>query len=136
MGRSMNTSAASAPGLKIQALEKFDGWRSWKLSGQMPIADRAFLALRQDHPVPRTHSSIDKIRAELAWVTEPVNPNVCRCRRLRCCESEHHAVAKCPRAPTRTFWSFRREYYCEICIGHQFVGSNMRGYRRHDRFTV
>jgi hypothetical protein len=60
MGRSMNTSAASAPGLKIQALEKFDGWRSWKLSGQMPIADRAFLALRQDHPVPRTYSSMTR----------------------------------------------------------------------------
>src|SRR5215475_6401174 len=33
--------------------------------------------------MPRTYSSIDKIRAELAWGTDP---NKCGCRNLRCCE--------------------------------------------------
>jgi hypothetical protein len=34
----------------------------------------------------RTSSSIDKIRAELAWVTETPDPNKCGCRNLPCCE--------------------------------------------------
>src|SRR5690242_15613256 len=69
--------------------------------------------------MPRTYSSIDKIRAEFAWINEPVDPNVCGCRHLRCCESEGHAIAKCPRTPTRAFWSFRREHYCEVCIEYK-----------------
>src|SRR5262249_14040060 len=78
--------------------------------------------------MPRTYSPIEKIRAELAWVNEPVDPNVCGCRHARCCERESHAIAKCPRSPTRTFWSFRREYYCDICIEYQFGGSKHHGY--------
>jgi hypothetical protein len=30
--------------------------------------------------MPRTYSSIDKIRAELAWVSETPDPNKCGCR--------------------------------------------------------
>jgi hypothetical protein len=44
--------------------------------------------------MPRTYSSIDKIRAELAWVNEPVDPNVCGCRHLLCCEQTSHAQNK------------------------------------------
>jgi len=36
--------------------------------------------------MPRTYSSIEKIRTELAWVNEPPDPNKCGCRNLRCCE--------------------------------------------------
>jgi hypothetical protein len=36
--------------------------------------------------MPRTYSSIDKIRAELAWVNETPDPNKCDCRNVRCCE--------------------------------------------------
>jgi len=50
--------------------------------------------------MPRTHSNIDEIRAEFAWVNEPANPNVCGCRHLLCCEQTSHAVGKCPRKPT------------------------------------
>jgi hypothetical protein len=32
----------------------------------------------------RTFSSIDKIRAELAWITETPDPNKCGCRNVRC----------------------------------------------------
>jgi len=34
----------------------------------------------------RTHTNIDKIRAELAWVNETPDPNKCGCRNVRCCE--------------------------------------------------
>jgi hypothetical protein len=78
--------------------------------------------------MPRSKPSIDQIRRELTWVTEPVDPNVCGCRHVLCCEMEGHAVAKCPRQPTRTFWSFRMEYYCDVCIEYCFGGSKMRGY--------
>ena len=33
--------------------------------------------------MPRTYSSIDKIRAELGWVNETADPNKCGCRSLR-----------------------------------------------------
>jgi hypothetical protein len=35
--------------------------------------------------MPRT-CNIDKIRAELAWVSETPDANKCGCRNLRCCE--------------------------------------------------
>jgi hypothetical protein len=34
--------------------------------------------------MPRTHANIAKIRAELAWVNEPVDPSVCGCRHVLC----------------------------------------------------
>jgi len=40
--------------------------------------------------MPRTYSSIEKIRAELAWVNEPPDPNKCSCRNVRCCEETGH----------------------------------------------
>jgi hypothetical protein len=40
--------------------------------------------------MPRANSSIEKIRAELAWVTETPDPNKCGCRNLRCCEETGH----------------------------------------------
>jgi hypothetical protein len=33
--------------------------------------------------MPRTYSSIEKIRAELAWVNETPDPNKCGCRNAR-----------------------------------------------------
>jgi hypothetical protein len=60
--------------------------------------------------MPRFQVSVEKIRAELAWVIEPVDPNVCGCRHLPCCEQTGHAVGKCHRNPTEKTWSFRQEY--------------------------
>src|SRR5262245_34446549 len=45
--------------------------------------------------MPRTYSSIDKICAELAWVTETPDPNKCGCRNLRCCEETRHKPGAC-----------------------------------------
>jgi len=36
--------------------------------------------------MPRTYSSIDKIRAELGWVSETPDPNKRGRRNVRCCE--------------------------------------------------
>jgi len=36
--------------------------------------------------MPARRSSLDAIRAELAWVTETPDPNKCGCRNVRCCE--------------------------------------------------
>jgi hypothetical protein len=33
--------------------------------------------------MPRTDSSIDKIRTELAWVSETPDPNKCGCRKSK-----------------------------------------------------
>ena len=41
--------------------------------------------------MPRSTSPIEKIR-ELAWVNEPVDPNVCGCRHLLCCEQTGHVA--------------------------------------------
>jgi hypothetical protein len=43
----------------------------------------------------RTYSSIDKIRAELAWVSETPDPNKCGCRNLLCCEETGHKPGAC-----------------------------------------
>jgi hypothetical protein len=42
--------------------------------------------------MPRTYSSIKRIRAELAWVNEPVDPNVCGCSHLLCSRDEQTAT--------------------------------------------
>jgi hypothetical protein len=67
--------------------------------------------------MPRLSSSIEKIRAELAWVNEPVDPNVCGCRHLRCCEQTGHTAGKCPRKPTEKMWSFRQQCFARS-VGH------------------
>jgi hypothetical protein len=78
--------------------------------------------------MPRTYSSIEKIRAELVWLNESVDPNVCGCRHMLCCEKTGHALAKCPNKPTEKIWSFRQEYLCVDCRSYHFGGSRMRGY--------
>jgi hypothetical protein len=45
--------------------------------------------------MPRTYSNIAKIRAELAWVTEPADPNKCGCRNVRCCEETGYKPGAC-----------------------------------------
>jgi hypothetical protein len=78
--------------------------------------------------MPRTYSSIEKIRAELSWLNEPVDPNVCGCRHMLCSEKTGHVAAKCPNNPTEKIWSFRQEYLCGECRSYHFGGSRMRGY--------
>lgn len=65
--------------------------------------------------MPRTRTSIEKIRAELAWVNEPLDPNRCSCRHLTCCEEMGHAAGACTRAVEATIWKYRLEYYCSAC---------------------
>jgi hypothetical protein len=62
--------------------------------------------------MPRLSSSVETIRAELAWVNEPVDTNVCGCRHLLCRKDTFHNVGKCTRKPTEKMWSFRQEYFC------------------------
>jgi hypothetical protein len=78
--------------------------------------------------MPRTHSSIEKIRGELAWLSEPVDPNVCGCRHMLCCEQTKHAPGKCSQLPTEKMWSFRQEYLCVDCRSYHVGGNRMRGY--------
>src|SRR5258705_13287616 len=65
----------------------------------------------------RTYSWIDKIRAELSWVTETTDPNKCGCRNLRCCRVRRHESGGCSRAPCKKL-TFRWEYFC----GTRLVG--------------
>src|SRR5690242_13472542 len=65
--------------------------------------------------MPRTYSSLDKIRAELAWVNETPDPNKCGCRNLRCCEETGHRPGACAGAVATKFWTFRWVYYCQPC---------------------
>src|SRR5262245_26573027 len=57
--------------------------------------------------MPRTYSSIDKIRAELTWVNETPDPNKCGCRNLRCCEETGHKPGECSGTVATMFWTFR-----------------------------
>jgi integrase len=45
--------------------------------------------------MPRTYSSIDRIRAELAWVNETPDPN--KCGNVRCCEETGQKIGACSR---------------------------------------
>jgi len=54
--------------------------------------------------VPRTYSSIEKIRAELAWVNETPDPNKCGC------EETGHKPGTCSQSVATKFWTFRWEY--------------------------
>jgi len=57
--------------------------------------------------MPRSYSSMDKIRAELAWVTDTPDPNKCGCRNLRCCEETGHNPGECAGVVATKFWTFR-----------------------------
>jgi hypothetical protein len=65
--------------------------------------------------MPRTFSSIDKIRAELAWVNEPVDPTRCGCRHAQCCKDNGHEPGGCGGAVASKLWTFRLEYFCATC---------------------
>jgi len=75
--------------------------------------------------MPRTYSSIEKIRAELAWVTETRDPNKCGCRNLRCCEESGHKPGACPQPVATKFWTFRWQYYCAPCREYGCCGSSL-----------
>jgi hypothetical protein len=78
--------------------------------------------------MPRTYSSVEKIRAELAWVNEMPDPNKCSCRHLRCCEQTGHKPGACAGIVAKKFWTFRWEYYCQPCREYEFAGSKAPGY--------
>jgi hypothetical protein len=78
--------------------------------------------------VPRTHTSIDKIRAELAWVNEEPDPAKCGCRHARCCEDSGHLRGECSRPVATKFWTFRWEYFCLECREYHWAGSKVPGY--------
>jgi hypothetical protein len=74
--------------------------------------------------------TVDVIRAELAWVNETPDPNMCGCRHLLCCEQTSHAVGKCPRLPTEKVWSFKVGVFL---LGMPSVSFRWEsGYRLHD----
>jgi hypothetical protein len=75
--------------------------------------------------MPRTYSSIDKIRAELSWVNEPLAPTKCSCRHMRCCEETKHAAGACTRSVEATVWTYRLEYCCSACREYEWGGSKM-----------
>ena len=55
--------------------------------------------------MPGNYSSIDKIRAELAWVNETPDPNKCGCRNVRCCEKTGHKPGACSGPVATKFWT-------------------------------
>jgi len=57
--------------------------------------------------MPRTQASIEKIRAELAWVNETPDPNKCGCRNFRCCAETGHMPDAYTGAVATSFWTFR-----------------------------
>jgi hypothetical protein len=78
--------------------------------------------------MPRTYSSIEKIRAELTWITETPDPNKCGCRNVRCGEETGHKQCACAGAVATKFWTFRWEYYCQPCREYEWCGAKARGY--------
>jgi hypothetical protein len=76
--------------------------------------------------MPRTYTNTDKIRAELAWVTETPDPNKCGCRNVRYCEETAHKAGACSRAVATKFWTFRWEYYCAPCREYEWCGTKTR----------
>src|SRR5262249_22620084 len=78
--------------------------------------------------MPRTNSSIAKIRAELAWVIERPNQIKCGCGKVRCCEEPGHKPGACSGSVATKFWTFRWEYYCAPCREYGWCGSKTRGY--------
>jgi len=77
--------------------------------------------------MPCTYSSIDKICAELAWVTETPDPDKCGCRNLPCCEETGHQAGACSRA-LRSFGRFDGSTNCAPCREYGWCGSKTRGY--------
>src|SRR5262247_3809699 len=77
--------------------------------------------------MPRSYSSIDKIRAELAWVTETPDTNKCGCRNVRCCEETGHKPGACSGAVATKFWTFRWEYYCAPAVNMDGVAVRAGG---------
>ena len=89
---------------------------------------RRLRAAEQPRFMPRTYSSIEEIRAELAWVNEAPDPNKCGCRHLRCCEETGHKRGGCLRPVATKFWTFRWEFYCHECREYEWCGSKSGGY--------
>jgi hypothetical protein len=96
---------------RVQRLRQASG-RASSLAGcpsafaaSMPFIVRQYLRrgrsasplTHRNDPMPRTYSSNDKIRAELAWVNETPDPTKCGCRHVRCCEETGHKCGECSR---------------------------------------
>ena len=73
----------------------------------------------------RTRTNIEKIRAELVWVNQPLDPNKCSCRHMRCCEETNHTAGACSRSVETTVWTYRLEYFCSACREYEWGGRKM-----------
>ena len=78
--------------------------------------------------MPRTYSSLDKIRAELAWVNETPDPNKCGCRNLRCCEESGPKPGACAGAVATKFWTFRWESNRETVVWRRAARAGIHFY--------
>lgn len=68
---------------------------------------------------------LDRIRAELAWVNEKLDPTKCSCRLAPCCKETEHAPGGCTRLVVANVWTHRMEYFCIECREYQSGGSKM-----------
>ncbi len=72
--------------------------------------------------MPRPPIDHEQIQKELAFVSEPVDSNICGCRNARCCQREGHELAHCLNDPETRFWTYRWEYFCNRCRAYEFGG--------------
>jgi hypothetical protein len=110
--------------LEILILEEWANCPNWRRE----ILEKTLIETRHNWEMPRLSSSIEKIRAELAWVNEPVDPNVCGCRHLWCCEQTAHTAGKCPCSQRRRCGVSGRNIFCSECRTYHFGGNRVRGY--------
>jgi hypothetical protein len=78
--------------------------------------------------MPRSHSSIEKIRAELAWVSERPDPNKCGCRHVRCCDETGHKRGECSRPVATKFWTFCGSTTVHYAVNADGVAGKAHGY--------
>ena len=73
--------------------------------------------------MPRVYPDFNRIRADLAYINAPTDPNRCGCQDKRCSAREGHERGACSNAPQAQIWTYRWEYLCGRCREYYFGGS-------------
>ena len=83
--------------------------------------------------MPRTASSIDKIRAELAWVNETPDSIKCGCHSVRCCEETGHKAGTCTGDEIEEHT--RQRDFCFAALANETESPHALGYYRAFCYT-
>lgn len=64
-------------------------------------------------------AALEKIRADVAWLGRPADPNRCWCHHAKCIKESGHVIGECPNPPTSKLFHFQWVHFCDRCREYQ-----------------